>query len=325
MISSIIKHSEIKKLFLNILKIRIVEESIANNYKNQKMRCPVHLSIGQEAIAVGICQNLNSYDQVISNHRCHAHYLAKGGSVENMINELHGNLNGSSGGRGGSMHLFENKKGILASVPIVSSSIPLGVGAGFYFKYLNKKNISVIFFGDAAIEEGVFYESLNYAKILSLPVLFVCENNLFSCFTNINERQPKNLLKKISKCFDIKTHYLDGNDAINIFQKTKKIINEIKFSKDPQFLLLNTYRTYEHCGPGIDDYLNYRNNKEISFWKKKCPLASIEKIILNKKIMKKNQIVKFKLNYQKKINKIFKEAEQYRFSNNLKKKINIYA
>jgi len=174
-----IKNLDIKKLFLNILKIRILEETISENYQKQKMRCPIHLSIGQEAIAAGICQNLNDKDQVISNHRCHAHYLAKGGSVKKMIAELHGSPDGCSGGRGGSMHLFDEKKGVLTSVPIVSSSIPVGVGAALYFKYLNKKNISVIFFGDAAIEEGVFYESLNYAKLLSLPVLFVCENNFF--------------------------------------------------------------------------------------------------------------------------------------------------
>ena len=122
--------------------------------------------------------------------------MAKGGDLENMIDEFYGNSYGCSGGRGGSMHLFDQKKGILASVPIVSSAIPLGVGAGFSFKYNKQNNIAVIFLGDAAIEEGVFYESLNYAKVLSLPILFVCENNLFSCFTNIEERQPKKLNKE---------------------------------------------------------------------------------------------------------------------------------
>jgi len=320
-----IKNLDIKKLFLNILKIRILEETISENYQKQKMRCPIHLSIGQEAIAAGICQNLNDKDQVISNHRCHAHYLAKGGSVKKMIAELHGSPDGCSGGRGGSMHLFDEKKGVLTSVPIVSSSIPVGVGAALYFKYLNKKNISVIFFGDAAIEEGVFYESLNYAKLLSLPVLFVCENNFFSCFTNIFERQPKNLLKNISKAFSIKTHYMDGNNSINIFKKSKKIIKEIKLNNKPQFILLNTFRTYEHCGPGIDDNLKYRNKKTIKEWKSKCPLEFIEKILLKKKIMNTQEVKKFKKEYKNKINSIFKFYEKEKFKTTKIDKIKIYA
>ena len=320
-----IKNSDIKKLFLDILKIRILEETISENYQKQKMRCPIHLSIGQEAIAVGICQNLNDEDQVISNHRCHAHYLAKGGGIEKMIAELHGSLDGCSGGRGGSMHLFDQKKGVLTSVPIVSSAIPVGVGAALYFKYLNKKNISVIFFGDAAIEEGVFYESLNYAKLLSLPVLFVCENNFFSCFTNISERQPKNLLKNISKAFDIKTHYINGNNPINIYNKSKKIIKEIKLNTKPQFILLNTFRTYEHCGPSIDDNLKYRNKKIINEWKSKCPLEFIQKIVIKKKIMKIKDIKKFKIKYKNKINSIFKFYENKKFPMAKIDKIKIYA
>ncbi len=233
-----ISKKKIKHLYLEILKIRIIEEKISEKYKFQKMRCPVHLSNGQEAAAVGVCANLNSKDQIVSNHRCHAHYLAKGGNVYKMISEIHGSSDGCSGGRGGSMHLFDDEKGILTSVPIVSSSIPVGVGASLSFKYQNKKNISVIFLGDAAIEEGVFYESLNYAKVFSLPVLFVCENNLFSCFTDIKERQPKNLIKKISRSFDIKTHYLDGNNALNIYSKSKKIINEIKKNSKPTIFII---------------------------------------------------------------------------------------
>ena len=315
----------LKKIYLEILKIRVLEETISKRYKEQEMRCPIHLSIGQEAIAVGVCQNLNDNDQIVSNHRCHAHYLAKGGNVQKMVNESYGNSYGCSGGRGGSMHLFDQKKGILSSVPIVSSSIPVGVGAGFSFKYNKKNNIAVIFLGDAAIEEGVFYESLNYAKILSLPVLFVCENNSFSCFTNIKERQPKGLIEKISKAFNIKTHFLNGNDTIQIFKKSKKIIKEIKKKKEPQFMLLDTYRLYEHCGPSEDDHLNYRNPKEIKYWKKHCPLAKIERILLSKKILDKKQITKLKLEHTIKINKIFENCKKNGFSGTQLNKIKLYA
>ena len=320
-----INNKDLKKIYQNILKIRTIEETISHRYKEQEMRCPIHLSIGQEAIAVGICQNLKNEDQIVSNHRCHAHYLAKGGDEKKMINEFYGNSSGCSGGRGGSMHLFDQKKGILSSVPIVSSSIPLGIGAGFSFKYNKKNNIAVIFIGDAAIEEGVFYESLNYAKILSLPVLFVCENNLFSCFTNIVERQPKNLIKKISKSFDIKTHFLNGNDAVKILKKSKNIINEIRKKKEPQFILLNTYRILEHCGPYEDDHLGYRNKKEIKYWKKNCPLKKLEKILKEKKIYDNSQIIKQKLIYKKKINLMFDECKKNKFTGTKLEKIKIYA
>ena len=314
-----------KKIYLEILKIRILEETISKKYKNQEMRCPIHLSIGQEAVAVGICQNLNDKDQIVSNHRCHAHYLAKGGSMKKMINELYGNSYGCSGGRGGSMHLFDQKKGILSSVPIVSSSIPVGVGASFYFKYRKKNNITVIFLGDAAIEEGVFYESLNYAKILSLPVLFVCENNLFSCFTNINERQPKNLIKKISKAFDIKTHFINGNDVIKIYKKSKKIIKQIKQTKKPQFLLLDTYRFFEHCGPNMDDNLNYRNPKEVNYWKKNDPLKKIEKILIQKKLINQKKLNELNYKCEKNISKTFEICKKNKFIGTKLKKIKLYA
>lgn len=315
----------IKNLFLKIAQIRIIEEIISERYSDQEMRCPIHLSIGQEAIAVGVCQNLNDTDQIVSNHRCHAHYMAKGGDINSMINEFYGNDNGCSGGRGGSMHLFDNKKGILSSVPIVSSSIPVGVGAALNFKYKGKKNIATIFFGDAAIEEGVFYESLNYAKILSLPVLFVCENNKFSCFTKIEERQPKNLIKNIAKSFSIKTHYLNGNNVIQIYRKSKKIINEIRKNNKPQFLILDTYRFLEHCGPNDDDYLNYRDTKEVNFWKKNCPLKIIEKFLINKKILSTENIKKLKKQIKLRFYKEFNKARRRKFFGKKINKIKIYA
>lgn len=320
-----INKSRLKKIYSELLKIRTIEETISKKYSDQEMRCPIHLSIGQEAIAVGISQHLKDSDQIVSNHRCHAHYLAKGGDIKNMINEFYGNSFGCSGGRAGSMHLFDKRKGILSSVPIVSSAIPLGVGAGFSMKYNNNNNIAVIFLGDAAIEEGVFYESLNYAKILSLPVLFVCENNFFSCFTNINERQPINLIKKISKSFDIKTHNIDGNDVIKITEKSEKIINKIRIKKEPQFIILNTYRLLEHCGPNDDDNLNYRNPKEIIYWKKKCPIVKLEKILISKKILNKPQINRLKSDYKKNINQLFEECRKKKFLEKSLNKIKIYA
>ncbi|HLO77268.1 MAG TPA: thiamine pyrophosphate-dependent dehydrogenase E1 component subunit alpha, partial [Magnetospirillum sp.] len=163
-----------------MVRIRRIEEAIATAYPQQEMRCPVHLSIGQEAIAAGVAQALRVSDQVVSNHRSHAHYLAKGGDLRVMLAELYGRQTGCAQGRGGSMHLIDPGAGVLAALPIVAGSMPVGVGAALAMRRAGRDDVVVIFCGDAAIEEGVFHESANFAALKRLPVIFVCENNLYS-------------------------------------------------------------------------------------------------------------------------------------------------
>ena len=151
--------------FYQMNRIRYVEETIANKYSEQEMRCPIHLSIGQEATAVGVISCLTQEDKIYSTHRCHAHYLAKGGNLNAMISELYGKAGGCCGGRGGSMHLFDQEAGVIASLPIVASAIPLAVGSALAFKFKKNKKIVAAFFGDGAVEEGVFYESVNFAVL----------------------------------------------------------------------------------------------------------------------------------------------------------------
>ena len=174
-----------------MLRIRMVEETISRRYSEWKMRCPVHLSIGQEAPAVGVMENLKKEDKIVTAHRSHAHYLAKGGNLNSMIAELYGKETGCAKGKGGSMHLIDLKAGVTAAVPIVGSTIPIGVGLSWSIKLERKKNIVVIFFGDGATEEGVFQESLDFASLHNLPVLFVCENNEFSVYSHLSKRQSK--------------------------------------------------------------------------------------------------------------------------------------
>ena len=160
------------KLLREMLRIRQIETSIAKKYKEQEMRCPVHLSVGQEAVAVGICQNLNKKDKIVTAHRSHAHYLAKGGSLKKMLAELYGKFTGCAKGFGGSMHLIDLNSGVAAAVPIVGSTIPIAVGASWGLGLQNKKNIVCVFFGDGATEEGVFQESLNFTKTETQNFLF---------------------------------------------------------------------------------------------------------------------------------------------------------
>ena len=164
-----VKKTLILELFKKIYRIRRVENKIASFYSEWDMRCPIHLSIGQEAVAAGVCQNLKTSDKIISSHRCHAHYIAKGGSLDSLLGELYGKKTGTCMGIGGSMHMYDKSVNHLASVPIVGGSIPIGVGIGYALKINNTKQVSVIYFGDAATEEGVFFESLHFAALKKLP------------------------------------------------------------------------------------------------------------------------------------------------------------
>ena len=211
------------ELYKNIYKIREVEKKISSLYFEQEMRCPVHLSIGQEAIPVGICSNLKSSDQILSAHRAHAHYLAKGGNLKAMISEIYGKVTGCSKGMGGSMHLIDKTVGFLGSTAVVANTIPVGVGLALSMKIKRLKDISCVFFGDGAIEEGAFYESINFAIIHKLPVLFICENNFFSVYSPLYKRQSSTRkITNISRSLGINCKKIDGNDVEKIYLDSKK-------------------------------------------------------------------------------------------------------
>lgn len=266
-------------LFRDLLRIRLVEETIAEHYPSQEMRCPVHLSIGQEAIAVGVCHALERSDYVISTHRSHAHYLAKGGDLKRMMSEIYGKEAGCCAGRGGSMHLFDEDVRMLASIPIVASSIPLGVGAALAAKQRGENTVSVIFLGDASIEEGVFHESANFAALKKLPAIFVCENNLYSVYTDLAARQPDRPLSDIANAHGLPCSAGDGNDVEGVYALTEAAIAAARAGEGPQFLLFDTYRWREHCGPNFDNDIGYRTIKEFESWKSRCPLENYQQLL----------------------------------------------
>ena len=258
-----------------MLRIRLVEESIAEKYSEQKMRCPTHLSIGQEAIAVGVCANLTSQDQVLSTHRAHAHYLAKGGCLNSMMAEIYGKASGCSKGMGGSMHLIDTSVGFMGSTAIVGNTIPVAVGLALEKKLTRKKSIACVFFGDGATEEGAFYESVNFAIIHSLPILFICENNLYSVYSGLEVRQPVNRkIYKMVRAMGISAQHGNGNDVEEVTRKVKHAKTMILKSGGPQFLEFDTYRWREHCGPNFDNNIGYREESEFLKWKKKDPLKN---------------------------------------------------
>lgn len=262
----------------------MIEEAIAERYNEQKMRCPVHLSIGQEAIAVGVCSQLAKSDYVVSGHRAHAHYLAKGGDLKRMLAEIYGKHTGCCQGRGGSMHLIDLSVGFLGSTPIVGGSIPIGVGAAFGSQMKKEERVTTIFFGEGSTEEGVFAESLNFAALKKLPVLFICENNLYSVYSPLEVRQP--LERKIT--FIAEAHGIfslrgEGNSLEQVVTLTKKGLEHIRSGKGPVLLELSTYRFREHCGPFRDPY---QPREEVDFWEARDPLKgiSLDKIEIEQEI-----------------------------------------
>lgn len=267
-------------LYRIMVIIRKAEEKIVKLYPKQEMRCPVHLCIGQEAIAAGVCKNLNKEDIVFSNHRSHGHYLAKGGNLKILFAEIYGKADGCSKGRGGSMHLIDLPVNFLASTAIVSGTIPLAAGTAFASKLKNKNNISVAFFGDSAVEEGTFSETLNFSSLHKLPVLFVCENNLYASQTHIRERQPDHEICYLAKGHGIKTYKVDGNDVIQVYKVAKEAIAYLRAGKGPVFIETPTYRWKEHCGPYDDTKLGYRTEKEVLEWKERDPIKILKSRML---------------------------------------------
>ncbi|MBI3297907.1 MAG: thiamine pyrophosphate-dependent dehydrogenase E1 component subunit alpha [Elusimicrobia bacterium] len=273
-------------LYRRLLRLRLVEERIAELYPQQEMRCPVHLSIGQEAAAVGVCAALEKGDWSMSGHRPHAHYLAMGGDLNAMMAELYGRATGCCGGKGGSMHLIDRKAGFMGATAIVASTIPMAVGAAFGSQVRGEKRVVVSFLGDAAVEEGVFHEAANFAVLKKLPVVFACENNLYSVYSGLGVRQPKGrVIHRQAASYGMKALAGDGNDVEESLALARQAVAWARSGKGPVFLELATYRWREHCGPNYDNDLGYRTMKEYRAWRKLCPLEAYERVLRKAKLL----------------------------------------
>jgi len=280
------------QLHNSMLRIRRIEEALALRYAEQEMRCPMHLCIGQEAIASGVSSALKATDKMYSNHRAHGHYLAKGGSLNAMMAELYGRESGCCGGRGGSMHMIDLDVGFMGATPIVGGTVPLAVGSAWASQLQKKSDVTVIFFGDGCFEEGVVHESLNFAALHHLPILFVCENNDFSVYTRRNERQPDRSIHQIAAAHGIKTAHGDGNDVELVFNLTNKALEDLRAGNGPWFLELSAYRWREHCGPEFDDHLQYRTAHEIESGKAACPIERFAKFAVNSELFSRSDLEK---------------------------------
>lgn len=302
-VTGILKN-DLLKMYRTMYRIRLCEESLVDPILKGEVRCPVHLYSGEEAIATGVCAALSKSDYIFGTHRSHGHYLAKGGKLRELIAEIYGKETGCSKGRGGSMHIIDPERGILGAVPIVAGTISLAVGSALASKIRKETRVSVSFFGDGATGEGILYESLNFAALKKLPIIFACENNLYSTHMPIRECRPKNNIFKIGSPFGILSFRLNGNDVLKVYEVAKNAVDLCRKGQGPVFIEFMTYRLRGHVGP--DDniqgvHTDVRPRKEIVKWRKKDPIINFENFLLKKKIFKKENLEKIRQKIEKEV------------------------
>jgi TPP-dependent pyruvate/acetoin dehydrogenase alpha subunit len=270
------------QLLHSMKRLRCLEEAIAYRYPQEQMRCPVHLSVGQEAVSAAVGLALRSDDLAVSGHRAHTHYLAKGGSMPRLIAEIYGKRGGCSSGKGGSMHLIDEAAGFKGSTAIVAGTIPVGTGLGLSIALRNSSQVACVFFGDAAVEEGVFFEAVNFAAVRRLPVLYLCENNFYSVYSPLRVRQPEGRrIHEMVAGLGISAAHGDGNDPELVYRMTTDALNSIRGGDGPVFLEFTTYRHREHCGPNFDNDLGYRTEAEFLKWRSADPVETYESRLLD--------------------------------------------
>ena len=270
----------LKRMLKSMLTIRKAEQKLAFGRKEGLIGGPVHLGVGQEAIAVGVSENLKKTDRVFGAHRSHSHLLALNHDYYRLFAEILGKKTGFSKGMGGSMHLWDQPNGFYGSAPIVAGTVPLAVGAGMAAKMQGKNDIGVAYIGDGSAEEGVVHESFNLARTLKLPVLFVIENNLFASHMHISLRQPNSMISRFAIANDIPYELIDGNDVVAIAQATHRLNSEIRSGKGPRLIELVTYRWYGHVDWREDvDVGVKRSMDDIENWKARDPILRLSNAI----------------------------------------------
>jgi len=304
-----ISQEVLRELYRMMLTIRKVELKIGELYHEDEMRTPVHLCIGQEAVAAGVCAHLNADDYVVSYHRGHGHYIAKGGNVKVMIAELYNRETGCSKGRGGSMHLIDTSVGFLGTSSIVGGCIPIATGSALGAVLKKDNRVSVAFFGDAALEEGVLYESINFAMLKKLPVVYVCENNFYSVYSHLSKRQAKDDIYRRFEGLSIPGYRVDGNNVIEVYRIARKAIDSARSGGGPSFIECRTYRLRDHHGTGSGVEVGYRTQKEVEAWAERCPVRKFERFLVEQNMMTSSQIAEFAEAIDREVEKAFRFAQ----------------
>ncbi len=297
------------ELFYAMLRIRRVQERIESLYLQDEMKTPVHLYIGQEAIAVGFCSALDKDDYISSNHRSHGHYLAKGGDLKALIAELYCKTDGCSKGFGGSMHLVDVSVGHVGSSSIVGGGIPIGTGLGLALKMKATNRVSMVFFGDGAADEGVLYESINFAMLKKLPVVYVFENNQWSVCSHVSSRKAGDNIFHQADSHLLLTRKIDGNDIRTIYETAHEAVERARQGFGPSFIECETYRILGHAGCASQDPTGYRNPAEVEAWKNKCPVKTFQNALLTERVLTQQTLKAMEKQIASEINDAFAFAQ----------------
>ena len=261
-----VEQHDIERIYRSLRQIRRAEEEIARVYPSDKIKSPVHLSIGQESVAVGVCDVLRPDDVVSPTYRGHAAYLAKGAPIRGLFAELYGKATGVAGGKGGSMHLIDMTHNVTGASAVVGTTIPIAAGFALTFKRLRNDRVAVAFFGDGATEEGVFAECLNFASLQKLPILFVCENNFYAIHTPIPRRWATQRLCERVETYGIPAHCIEDGDVFKLRETARGAIARLRRGEGPEFIECRSYRWLEHVGPNEDFDTGYRARSEQEPW-----------------------------------------------------------
>lgn len=266
---------QLLQMLFDMLRIRRVEEAIEARYHEDEMKTPIHLVIGQEATAVGVCTALTNTDLAYTGHRTHGVYLAKGGDLKAMLSEFYCRANGCAGSRGGSMHLMDKSVGMAGASAIVAGVVPIATGAGLTARMRGQDWVSCCFLGDAATEEGAVWESLNFAALRKLPVVYVCENNFFSVCTPLEKRQPEGVeMFKKAEAFGLHSEVVDGTNVLAVYKAMTDAAERARNGQGPSFIESRAYRWRGHGGAGDDSASGYRDPQEVQAWQQHCPVES---------------------------------------------------
>ncbi|HYD07097.1 MAG TPA: thiamine pyrophosphate-dependent dehydrogenase E1 component subunit alpha [Reyranella sp.] len=256
-------NSPAARLYRSMYLIRRIEEEIVRLYPTDKIKSPVHLSIGQEAVAAAVCDHLDKSDVVFGTYRGHALYLAKGGDVPRMMAELYGKVDGCARGKAGSMHLVDPAVGMMGTSAVVATGVSNAVGAALALKMQRSKAIVVCFFGEGATDEGAWHESMNFASLKKLPILFVCENNFFAIYSHVKDRMAGPGLRARSKAYGIEAELIEDHEPMKLHERAGAAIAAVRSGSGPRFLECMTYRWRDHVGPGEDRIHRYRPDEEL--------------------------------------------------------------
>lgn len=267
------EHERLVRMFRSMHRIRIFEETLAELVLAGEVKTPCHLYIGQEAVAAGAAEALTPQDTIWGCHRSHGHYLAKGGNLDSLMAEVLGKATGCSRGRGGSMHIFDDRVGVLGTVPLVAATIPISAGAALAYKLRGEPHVAVAFFGDGATEEGHFHESLNIASVYKLPVIFVCENNLYASHMSLLERRAKDNIPTSGDAHGMASCSVDGNDAEAMYLAMAEAVARARSGGGPTLVEARTFRWRGHVGPAWDMDVGVKRNDMLEEWMPRDPIA----------------------------------------------------